>query len=174
MRISGPPTGGVRYRWMLALLAMLSGCITTNPTVPMSQPTLPQSAQERAQEIEPILDTAGFQSLPASSDEQKSRLKALPALKLGYYVDQRGVTNYWLADPDYCGCLFHGDQAAYERYKLLKKDYQTAENDRQAMQAQRYQQPFGAGGAPGFGFGPGFGLSFGPGAGFGGGFGFSL
>jgi hypothetical protein len=120
-----------------------------------------------------MLDTAGFQSLPASSPEQKKRLKALPPMKLGYYLDQHGAANYWLADPDYCGCLLHGDQAAYDRFQLLKKDNQTAENDRQALQAQRYQQPFGRWGPPG-GLGPGMGFGFGPGTGFGGGFGFSL
>lgn len=120
-----------------------------------------------------MLDTAGFQSLPASSPKQKNRLRALPSMKLGYYLDQRGAANYWVADPDYCGCLFHGDEAAYERFQLLQKDNQTAQNDRQALQAQRYQQPFGPWGPPG-GFGPGVGFSFGQGMGFGGGFGFSL
>jgi hypothetical protein len=132
----------------------------------------PQTAQEQAQEIEPMLDTAGFQSLFASNPEQKNRLKALPSMKLGYYLDQHGTANYWLADPDYCGCLFHGDETAYQRYQLLQKDNQTAENDRRALQAQRYQQALGPWGPPGFG--PGVGFGFGPGAGFVGGFGFSL
>jgi hypothetical protein len=121
-----------------------------------------------------MLDTAGFQSLLASNPEQKNRLKALPAMKLGYYLDQHGAANYWLADPDYCGCLFHGDEAAYQRYQLLQKDNQTAENDRRALLAQRYQQqpPLGLWAPPGFG--PGVGFSFGPGMGAIGGFGFSL
>jgi hypothetical protein len=138
----------------------------------MTGQSWPQTAQQQAQEVEPMLDTAGFQSLPASSPEQRNRLKALPSMKLGYYLDQHGAGNYWLADPDYCGCLFHGDEAAYQRYQVLKKDNQTAENDRQALQAQRYQQPFGPWGPSGLG--PGVGFGFGPGGGFGGGFGFSL
>ena len=155
--------------WLIAFLAMLCGCTAVNPMTALSPP---QTAQEQAQEIEPMLDTAGFQSLHVSNPEQKNRLKALPPMKLGYYLDQHGAANYWLADPDYCGCLFHGDEAAYERYQLLKKDNQTAENDRQALQAQRSQQPFEPWGPPGFG--PGVGFGFGPGTGFGGGFGFSL
>jgi hypothetical protein len=158
-----------------ALMALFCACATVNQAGPQSSLSA-QTPQEQAQQIEPMLDTAGFQSLPASTPEQKSRLKALPAMKLGYYTDQHGAANYWLSDPDYCGCLFHGDEAAYQRYQVLQKDNQTAENDRQALQAQRYQQPFspwGAGG--GFGPGPGLGFSFGPGGGFmGGGFGFSL
>jgi hypothetical protein len=148
------------------LLLALCGCTALNPVAPQR---LPSSPREQAQEIEPMLDTAGFQSLIASSPQQKNRLRALPSLKLGYYLDQHGATNYWLADPDYCGCLFHGDQAAYQRYQLLKKDNQTAEIDRQALQAQRYQ-PFGPAGPPG----PGIGFGFGPGTGFVGSFGFSL
>jgi hypothetical protein len=156
--------------WLSAVLALISGCTMVTPMTP---PSLPQTAQEQVQEIEPMLDTAGFQSLAATTAEQKNRLKALPAMKLGYYVDQHGTANYWLADPDYCGCLFHGDEAAYQRYQLLKKDNQTAKIDRQALQAQRYQQPFGPWGPTG-GFGPGTGFSFGPAMGFVGGFGFSL
>jgi hypothetical protein len=156
--------------WLSALITLLSGCTAVNP---LATSALPQTRQERAQEIEPMLETAGFQSLVASSPEQQSRLRALPALKMGYYLDQHGAANYWLADPDHCGCLFHGDEAAYQRFKLLEKDYQTAENDRQALQAQRYQQPFGPW-PPAGGFGPGMGFGFGRAGFVGGGFGFSL
>ena len=156
--------------WPGIVLALLCGCSAVNT---MSPPNLPQTPEQEAQEIEPMLDTAGFQSLPASSPEQKNRLRALPSMKLGYYMDKHGAANYWLADPDFCACLFHGDQAAYDRFRLLRKDNQTAENDRRALQAQRYQQPFGGWGPPGA-FGPGVGFGFGPGLGFGGGFGFSL
>jgi len=156
--------------WPSVLGALLCACTTVNP---IRTPSSPQTAQEQTHEIEPMLDTAGFQSLHVSSPEQKNRLRALPSMKLGYYVDQHGAANYWLADPDYCGCLFHGDEAAYERFQVLQKDNQTAENDRQALQAQHYPQPLGPWGPPG-GFGPGVGFSFGPGSGFGSSFGFSL
>jgi hypothetical protein len=169
-RKKGSRSIGFGRGWLSGLLVLLGGCAAVNP---MTTSRVPQTAQEQADEIEPMLDTAGFQSLVASSSQQKDRLKALPSMKLGYYVDQHGATNYWLADPEYCGCLFHGDEAAYQRYQLLRKDNQTAENDRQALQAQRYRQPFGPWGPPG-GFGPGMGFSFGPGVGIGGGFGFSL
>src|SRR5205807_4128975 len=95
------------------VLAMgLAGCATVAPFAPQ---TPIQGTEEQAQEIEPMLETAGFQSLPAVSAEQKDRLRALPALKLGYYVDGRGSANYWMADPEFCGCLYHGDETAYQR-----------------------------------------------------------
>jgi hypothetical protein len=151
------------------LLAVVCGCTAVNPIGSQSPP---QTGRDAAQEIEPMLETAGFQSLPASNPEQKNRLKSLPSMRLGYYVDGHGATNYWLADPDYCGCLFHGDEAAYKRYQLLEKDYQTAENDRQALQAQRYGGSSGPLGPTGLA--PGMGFGFGPVTGFVGGFGFSL
>ena len=157
------------YIWLSMLLAAICGCAAVNPMIGQAPP---QTVHEQAQEIEPMLATAGFQSLFPSNSEQKNRLKALPSMKMGYYRDQHGAANYWLADPDYCGCLFHGDEAAYERFQLLQKDNQTAINDRQALQAQRYSRPFSPWGPPGFG--PGMGFGFGPGTGFIGGFGFSL
>jgi hypothetical protein len=160
--------------WLSLLLVVICGCAMANP---MFMQTLPQTPQEQAQEIEPMLATAGFQSLFPSNPEQKNRLKGLPSMKMGYYLDQHGAANYWLADPDYCGCLFHGDAAAYGRYRLLQKDAQTAEIDRQMMQAQQYpppMEPFGPLGWGPPGFGPGLGFGFGSGTGFGSGFGFSL
>jgi hypothetical protein len=98
----------------------------------------------------------------------------LPPLKLGSYIDKHGAANYWMADAEFCGCLFHGDELAYQRYRQLQKDSEGAQRDRSAMMAQRYRQsqPFGG---PFGGFGPGAGFGMGPGIGFGGGgFGFSL
>jgi hypothetical protein len=159
--------------WLSAVVALICGCSAANPMATQSWPqSSSQAVQEQPEEIESMLDTAGFQSLLASTPEQKERLKALPPMKLGYYLDQHGAANYWLADPDYCGCLFHGDAAAYERYQLLQRDNQTAENDRQALQAQRYRPQFGPPpwGPPGLGP-PGIGFGFGSGTGFVGGFG---
>jgi hypothetical protein len=124
-----------------------------------------QTPQQRAQDIEPMLQAAGFQPLTAATPNQKLRLKTLPALKLDYYVGKNGAANYWLADPDFCGCLFHGDEADYQRYENIKLQNEVAERDREAVEAQQQQQQQMMMGPPGFG--PGFG--FGPGIGFGGG-----
>jgi hypothetical protein len=149
---------------VIAGTSVLSACATMNP-VPAQTP------QQRAQEMDPIFQAAGFTSLAAETPEQKQRLKSLPPLKLGYYVDKNGNPNYWMADPDGCGCLFHGDEAAYQRYERIRLENEVAARDRQAMDA-RQQQMMMMGG-PGLGP-PGFsppGLSFGFG---GGGFGFGF
>jgi hypothetical protein len=78
-----------------------------------------------------------------------------------------------MADSDYCKCLFHGDEAAYQRYENIQLENQIAERDRRAVEMQQQQQqqmmmgPPGFG-PPGMGFG-GSGFSFG-----GGGFGLSF
>lgn len=133
-------------------------------------PLEPKTPQQKAQDIEPMLQAAGFQPLTATTADQKSRLKALPALKLDYYVDKNGAANYWLADPDFCGCLFHGNEADYQRYENIKLQNEVAERDRQAVEAQQQQMMMGPPGfGPGFGFGPGIGFGSGGFGGFGGG-----
>jgi hypothetical protein len=141
------------------LMAAFTGCASINPAAP---PT----PQAQAKGVEPILTAAGFQQLPARTPEQLARLESLPALKVNYYVDQRGQAHYWLADPDYCHCIFHGDEAAYQRYEGLKLQNQMATQDQGVaayqMQRQSTAPPMGIGfGGGGFGFsGGGFGIAF--------------
>jgi len=129
-----------------------------------------KTPQQQAQDLEPMLEAAGFSELPASTSDQATKLKTLPPLKLGYYDDKNGVKHYWMADPDYCKCLFHGDEAAYQRYENIKLENQVAERDRRAVEMQQQQMMMGPPGfgQPGVGFG-GNGISFG-----GGGFGLSF
>lgn len=119
-----------------------------------------------------MLQTAGFDPIVATTPAQTERLKSLPPLKLGYYIDKNGDANYWMADPDYCQCIMHGDEAAYQRYENLKLQNETAERDRRAIEAQQ-QQPRMMMGPPGMGMGFGNGGFGGGGLGFGGG-GFGL
>jgi hypothetical protein len=131
-----------------------------------------KTPQQQAQELEPMLEAAGFSELPAATPEQGAKLGTLPPLKLNYYGDRNGVKHYWMADPNYCKCLFHGDEASYQRYENIKLENQVAERDRRAVETQQQQQQqmmMGPGFGPGMGFGGGSGLSFG-----GGGFGFSF
>ena len=149
------------------VLGTIAGCSTSagglNPFATQLSP------QQQAQQMEPMLQAAGFAALPAATSDQTAKLKTLPPLKLGYYTDDKGVPNYWMADPDYCKCLFHGDEAAYQRYENIKLENQMAERDREAVEAQQRQQMMGPPGfgPPGLGFGNGFGFG-------GGGFGISF
>ena len=174
----GQPAKGqvARFPWRFAIAAWLlafAACATTNGS--FANPFATQKTpQQQAQEVEPMLEAAGFSELPATTAEQDAKLKTLPALKLGYYDDQNGLKHYWLADPDFCKCLFHGDEASYQRFENIKLENQVAERDRRAVEMQQQQQqqqmmmgppgfgPPGIGfGGGGFGFGgSGIGLSF--------------
>jgi hypothetical protein len=92
-----------------------AGCAATPGSIanPFAEAKTPQ---QQAQDVEPMLQAAGFSELPATTPDQEVRLKTLPPLKLGYYDDEKGVRHYWLADPDVCKCIFHGDEAAYQRF----------------------------------------------------------
>lgn len=116
-----------------------------------------------------MLEAAGFSELPATTSDQATRLGTLPTLALNSY-EKNGTRHYWMADPEFCKCLFHGDDAAYQRYENIKLQNQIAERDRHAVEMQQQQQMMGPPGlGPGMGFGGGSGFSFG-----GGGFGLSF
>jgi hypothetical protein len=158
----------VRLPWyaIIAAVFVAAACATTGGN--SSRPK--KTEDQRAQEIVPMLQTAGFDPVVATTPAQIERLKSLPPLKLGYYIDQKGDANYWMADPDYCQCIMHGDEAAYQRYENLKLENETAERDRRAVQAlQRRQQQQMMIGPPAMGFGFGNGSFSGGGFGLGGG-----
>ena len=155
----------VRRRLAIALCFIVgAGCAASSGSLsnPFGESKTPQ---QQAQELEPILEAAGFSELPATTPDQIAKLKTLPPLKLNYYDDQNGVKHYWVADPDFCNCLFHGDEAAYQRYENIKLENQVADRDRQAVEMQQQQQQMGPPGfgPPGMGFGSGSGFSFGGG-----------
>jgi uncharacterized membrane protein YgcG len=149
------------------MLALAGACatMTGNPS------ETSQTSAQKAQEVIPMLQTAGFDLAPATTPSEIAQLQSLPPLKLGYYIDKDGAAQYWMADPDDCKCIMHGDEAAYQRYENLKLENEVAERDRRAIAAQQQQQQsMGMGmGGPGMGFGFGNGGFGGGGFGFGGG-----
>ncbi|MGH8012881.1 MAG: hypothetical protein ACREQ4_10315 [Candidatus Binataceae bacterium] len=140
-----------------AIVAIATGC------APMSQMN-GLSPQEQAQNVDPMLQAAGFQELAAATPQQKQDLKSLPPYRIHYYTDSNGINHYWLADPSSCGCLFEGGEAAYQRYENIKLQNQMTEEQQRAAEAQMQAQQMGGPMGPGFGGPLGFG-------GFGGGFG---
>jgi archaellum component FlaG (FlaF/FlaG flagellin family) len=160
--------------FIAALMTLLIGACAT-----MSGTTqgLIQTPEQKAEQVVPMLQSAGFEPVTPTTPTQIAELKSLPPLKLGYYIDKDGDGNYWMADPDYCKCIMHGDEAAYQRYENLKLENETAEQDRRAMEYQQQQTnmmmappgmgygfgngSFGGFGGGGFGFSSGsFGMSF--------------
>lgn len=76
--------------------------------------------------MESMLNDAGFRRVWISTPAQHSAVDELPLYRLNRYQAASGSV-YWYADPDYCGCLFEGDQAVYDRYAMLmQQDRDTA------------------------------------------------
>jgi hypothetical protein len=146
---------GARAAVSVLLMIALTGCAALG----IGGPT----PRQRAMDLEPMLSAAGFHMVPADTPEKIQHLKTLPALKVNYYVGKDGAMRYWFADPDYCHCLYLGDEAAYQKYENLRIQARIAKNEQEAAEenyeAQQQMQmnmmnPFG------FGFGPGIGFGF--------------
>lgn len=141
----------------MAIAVLFTGCASLSQ---LGQP----SPERRAQRIEPTLTAAGFQTLPADSQQKLDQLKTLPQLSVRYYPDKESGNRYWVADAEFCKCLYVGDDQAYQRYQDLRLEQQMAEEQqRAARQQMQYYQQQQMMMSPGMGFGFG-----GPGMGFGG------
>ena len=77
------------------------------------------SAQHRsaAEEMEPLLEQAGFIRLPAQTPAQVSEMNSLKPLAISRSFDPKKGTRYWFADPYDCRCMYAGNEAAFERYR---------------------------------------------------------
>lgn len=93
-----------------------------------------ESPQERARRIEPMLSAAGFHMVPADNQQKASAIESLPKLRMRYYTKD-GQLTYWFADPDYCHCVYTGNEAAYQRYENLKIQAQMAQQAEMAAEA---------------------------------------
>lgn len=149
----------VRLAEFAAVLAALAIALGGCSLMGLGMPT----PQQRARDLEPMLSAAGFHMIPAETPAKMNHLKSLPPLKVNYYTGSEGQTRYWFADPQFCRCLYLGDEAAYQRYENLRVQARIAENEQEAAEenyeAQQQMQmnmmsPFG------FGFGPGMGFGF--------------
>jgi len=117
----------------ILLSAALAGCSLLKP-----------SPQQRAERIEPMLSAAGFSMRIANTPDKLDHLKSLPQLQVKYYPDEAGRPKYWMADAQFCQCLYLGDEPAYQKYQDLRLQQRMAEEQRaaaqeQEMAAQQYQ-----------------------------------
>jgi hypothetical protein len=70
----------------------------------------------RIEQKENLLVAAGFQFRPADTPERTAALKRLPAHRFVRQVrDGKPVWIY--ADPTICGCLYAGNEQAYQTYR---------------------------------------------------------
>ena len=93
-------------RWTAVVLAtstsfLLGACAT--PT-------------EHANEKNDLLSAAGFTIVPVTTDAQRLQLNTLPPNRVVQKVKD-GKVMFVYADPYACGCLYIGDETAWDNYK---------------------------------------------------------
>jgi hypothetical protein len=98
-----------RSRWYLgvvlaALVPVLGGCAALRKSDVDSQ--------------EQLLSAAGFQMKLADSPQKIAHLQTLTSQKLVPHT-RDGKLYYVYADPEFCKCLYVGDEAAYQKYQQL-------------------------------------------------------
>ena len=64
---------------------------------------------------ENLLSSSGFKALPPTTPARMALLKSLPAHKLAK-TTYKGEPTWIYADPGVCGCLYLGNQDAYNVY----------------------------------------------------------
>jgi hypothetical protein len=100
------------YRFTLAIGAALMAAACANSETVVS-------------EKEDMLETAGFVPKKAKTAARMASLKSLPPHQ---FVARtiNGRPSYLYADPVVCGCVYVGDQRAYDQYRQQMSTRQTA------------------------------------------------
>jgi hypothetical protein len=99
---------------------------------------------------EEMLSAAGFTSEPINTPERAALANSLTPNELIRRVNN-GRFEWVYSDPNHCGCIYVGDQKAYQQYARLRIERQTAELNVQAAQLNSWGWgPWG----PGCGWGP--------------------
>ena len=86
------------------------------------------STGEAVSEREDLLASAGFVSKKADSASRMASMKALPPHQFVTRY-RNGRTVYLYADPTVCGCIYVGDQNAYNQYRQRMAARQTATDE---------------------------------------------
>ena len=85
-----------------------------------------ESAEQRAQRLEPLLSQAGFSVVPADTPARVEKLNDIKPLKVSYF-SVNGKPLYLFADPYVCHCVFRGTEQNYEQYQQLTLEQERAE-----------------------------------------------
>jgi hypothetical protein len=103
-----------------AISAALAGCSSVSNSLEPQPPT----PEQQAEQLEPMLSAAGFRMLPADTPERQQQLATLVPLDVNYYVGKTGTLHYYMADPNYCKCMYIGSEENYQQYEKMKLNQQ--------------------------------------------------
>jgi hypothetical protein len=88
------------------------------------KPPAPPTPEQQAEQLEPMLAAAGFRMLPADTPERQQQLASLVPFNVNYYIGKTGTLHYYMADPDFCKCMYVGTEENYQQYEKLKLNQQ--------------------------------------------------
>jgi hypothetical protein len=88
---------------------------------------------ERANQQNDLLAAAGFHIVPVTTDQQRLQLQTLPPNRVVQKVKD-GKPVFVYADPYACGCLYIGDETAWDNYK--REQFQQNMIDQERMNAE--------------------------------------
>jgi hypothetical protein len=108
-----PPFPGIA----IAVAALLAGCTTFE--------------RDDVQDTEQQLAAAGFDIKLADNPARRDHLATLPQHTLARF-DRDGRPYYVYADPDWCKCMYVGNQADYDAYERLIAQEEVAEEKEEA------------------------------------------
>jgi hypothetical protein len=95
------------HRALVGLFALLLGAVWSCATASNDEATV--------RDTEAKLEDAGFTKVLV--DVPSEDLEHLPTFKLNQYQTASDLV-FWYYDPDYCQCLFEGNQVEADRYEL--------------------------------------------------------
>jgi len=81
-----------------------------------------------ADQTESTLAAAGFQVKLADTPKRQAGLARFPTRKIVTRM-RDGQLTYFYADPDFCKCLYYGDQQAYARFRALAIQQRIAQEE---------------------------------------------
>ncbi len=89
-----------------------------------------------------MLSAAGFKMIPADTPEKLAHAQSLPQLKLKYFTGKDGAPRYWMADAQFCHCVYVGTEANYQSFKQMQFQARLAaeQNESAEMQQQAAQE----------------------------------
>ena len=87
--------------------------------------------EQRVTETEQLLAAAGFRQRPADTPERLAHLQSLPPQKL-LSQTRDGKVYYTYPDPEFCHCLYVGDEPAYQQYQKLSVEKKIARAEENA------------------------------------------
>jgi hypothetical protein len=90
----------MKFRLMLAVLGLCAAAT---------------ACASKTEDKENMLSSSGFKTMPPATPTQLAWFKTLPPHKLAKKIN-KGETVWVYADPTICGCLYVGNQDAYNAY----------------------------------------------------------